>query len=277
MCNRRLLLCFLLSLAIHLVVGLHMPTSKNTPHHEPINVSYIHRPIAMPLRNSPVKKGPRLPGLRQLSVLAHNLTASFSRVSVANTGTADSSYPNDDWGYGGGDLVGQMEHLPKFQRLFVEVQGLLYYPSKLAYHKVSGTVNLRLRFKGDSQCDLRRSKVYSGHPYLRFYALALLRKLCGLENIRHMGFNETQFVDLNFTFAIQEFQEGSREIQAKEFIVGNVLSFYRSHAASKLEFNIGPLKGYLFAPAILVDFEWIAENWDKYVNGRDPFEEFRER
>lgn len=175
----------------------------------------------------------------------------------------ETGLEQETWGSHGASL-GEIAHLNQYLRLFNEVEGLLNYPSALGEHGISGTVNSRLRFDSNSHCDWSRTSVGGAHPYLRVYTLALLKKLCALENIEHLHFSAQQFVDLSFAFVLTQFPELSKDQIRHDSIQGNVLSFYRSHVHSDLEYRIGPLRGYLFAPVVSIDFPWIFENWEKY-------------
>lgn len=190
-------------------------------------------------------------------------------------GVENGGWQAEDWGVRGGEFK-QVEHYVKYRRLFEEINNLLFYPGPLANHDIGGTVNVRLTFDSRSHCDWSRSRVGGAHPYLRFYVTALIKKLCAFETIEHMSFKEKQFVDLSFAFVIVSFGEVFAAQEKKQGIVSNVLMFYRSVEHSPLEYRIGPLRGYLFAPVVALDFPWIFENWDKYVNGKDPFRDFKE-
>jgi len=65
--------------------------------------------------------------------------------------------------------------------------------------------------------------------------------------------------------------------EERDKINGNVMRFERVyHHVPLAEYRVGPFRGYWFLPVVMVDFEWVFYNWEKYVQGRDPMDAFRE-
>jgi hypothetical protein len=180
----------------------------------------------------------------------------------------------EEWG-SHGNRFGEVEHFTKFSRLFTEIEGLLQYPHRLGMHGLSDTVNSRLVFDENSNCDWNKTKVGGSQPYFRVYTLALLKKLCALENVQHMHFAKGSFVDLSFAFLVVGKVEESEQ-KPPDTIQGNVLLFQRTYFRSPLEYHIGPFQGFLLTPAIGLDFPWIFEHWETWVQGKDPLREFKE-
>lgn len=183
-------------------------------------------------------------------------------------------WPGEQWGSQGGDLK-QIENYISYERVFTEIQGLLHYPGALGRRDIAGGVNARLHFTEDSQCDWKKTWVKSPSPYLRFYIIALLKKLCGLENIRHARLRSHQFLDINFNFILGE-GEDQMEAEQKDVLVSNVFSFTRIHHKPPYEYQLGPIRGFWFAPVVYLDYPWLVEKWDQIVEGHDPMKEFQE-
>ncbi len=184
-------------------------------------------------------------------------------------------WPEEAWGAHGADMAQYAEHLGHFDRLREEIEQMLFYPSVLARHGHKGVINARITFTGDSQCAFKRTRVEGANPYLRVYVLALINKVCGLSAISRMGFRENQKADLSFNFFITG-QLAHRELDEQTSrIVGNVLTFQRGFTESQLEWKLGPIRGVWFAPVINLDIPWIVENWETYVDKKDPLRDFR--
>jgi len=206
-----------------------------------------------------------------------NLIPKFDAYSSGDKLQAEGNLglEDEEWGSHGGRL-GEIENFDKLQRLFVEVSGLLSYPSKLGLRGMGDTVNSRLYFDDSSQCDWKRIKISASNPYFRVYTLALLKKLCSFrENMAAMQFNHKLFADLSFAFLVLGKLEdpGAR---VPDVIQGNVLLFRRTFLRPSLHYELGPFEGDpLFGNIVSINFPWIFEHWDLWVNGRDPLQEFK--
>jgi hypothetical protein len=182
----------------------------------------------------------------------------------------DGDDPFAGWGEGGGEFE-RIKDYSFMRRLQSETEGLLFYPQILARHGISGTVNTRLHLRPSNGCDWHKTRVNGGHPYLKVYVTSLLKKLCGFDVAKATP--EPLNVDMSFNFEITERMED--QAPENREIVGNVLVFNRNHGESVTEWKLGPIRGSWLIPVISVDFPWIFENWEKYFNGRDPFDEFK--
>lgn len=180
---------------------------------------------------------------------------------------------NEDWGSGGGRF-GEIENFLSYEKLQAQIRGALHYPSILGRREIEGTVNVRLKFQ-NGQCDWKSTNVQSGSRPLAIYVIALLKKICGMDAI-HTVSTAGNSIDLSFNFSLSHGAHSETEEQARDFVVGNVLSFRRTYSKSLLEYQIGPIRGVWFVPAVSLDIPWIVEKWDYYVNGADPMAPFKE-
>ncbi len=185
-----------------------------------------------------------------------------------------SEWSAEHWGVRGGSLS-ELEHFVGYDKLMREVQGLLYYPNALEVRKISGTIHARIYFTKDSRCDRARTRVDGHHYYLKFYIMALIQKLCALETVEHMGFRENQFVDLSFAFVLTH-REDRLESEKRDAINGNVMRFERIGHDVWYEYRIGPIRGIYGVPYWTLDFPWVLDKWEMWVEGRDPLDAFRE-
>jgi hypothetical protein len=186
-----------------------------------------------------------------------------------------SEWPDEAFGSHGADLMQYAEHIGHLDQLREEIENMLFYPGVLARHGIQGVINARLFFADGSKCAFKRTRVDGAQPYLRVYILALIDKLCSLSAVSRMGFREGQRVDLSFNFYISEMPVSRELDEMRSRINGNVLTFQRGFMESSLEWELGPIRGTWFAPMVFLDVPWIVENWDKYVNHKDPFRDFR--
>lgn len=186
-----------------------------------------------------------------------------------------SGWSPDHWGYGGGGMK-DIEHTLQMEKLRAEIEQMLNYPYALGSRGVSGTINARLVFQ-DHRCQWKRTRVEGASPYLRIYILALLKKLCGLETVEHLRFPDQMVVDLSFAFVITDNPDlGFQRTQAGR-ITGNVLLFDRTYPAANAEYQVGPIRGLWFAPVWYLDWPWVVEHWETWVEGKDPLADFRPR
>ncbi len=181
---------------------------------------------------------------------------------------------SEQWGSGGGNFQ-EVEHFPEYDRLRTEIRGLLFYPPVLRRRGILGTVNVRMAFTSESRCDWRRIQVLAHERHLAVYVIALLKKLCHLTVIESLKADEHKVIDVSFSFDVVNEATPPDLQKDDDWIVGNVIAFRRTTPKSLLEYQVGPIHGLWFVPAIAFDIPWIIEKWDYYVNGVDPMDAFR--
>jgi hypothetical protein len=186
-----------------------------------------------------------------------------------------SEWPAEAWGSQGTDIGQYAEHLGHLDRLREEIEQMLFYPSALARRRIKGVINARLTFAEGSRCAFKKTRIDGAEPYLRVYVLALINKVCGLSFIERMGLREGQKVDLSFNFYISENLVSREQDEQHSRITGNVLSFQRGFTDSSLEWELGPIRGVWFAPMVFLNLPWVMENWEIYVDKKDPLRDFR--
>lgn len=190
-------------------------------------------------------------------------------------GYTTNDNPNVAWGAGAGTFE-RIQDLGFMQFLHRKIDGILFYPEVLARHKISGTVNTRIVFNKEGSCDWHNTKIQAGDPYLRVFVLHILKKVCG-ENFKHYLKNRTQTsVDMSFQFLISEHTSEQEYIDEHQKIVGNVLLFFRNSQQSVAQWHLGPFTGVFPIPWVSLDFGWIMENFDKYVDHEDPMGDFKD-
>lgn len=187
-----------------------------------------------------------------------------------------SEWPPQSWGAHQGGILKETEFFISYDRLFQEIQGLLYYPGVLGQHGISGTFNVKLAFTEDSQCDWKRTTISQANHYLKFYVMALLKKLCGLEFLKHTHFDTTTRADLNFDFKITDGLPREYD-NSPDSIVGNTLLFRREWVKPVGVVKVGPIYWSVFMPtAFTMDPMWFMQKWDEVMNKKDPLDDFRE-
>lgn len=178
------------------------------------------------------------------------------------------------WGSEQGDAR-QIVHALRFDQLMKEIDQMLHYPSVLGSRGISGVVNVRLIFDGASGCAWNKLKIYTGHAYLKTYVLAVLKKFCDLDTIRTFGYHEGQAVDLSFAFLFTDELTQAAALEGPGRVTGNVLLFTRTFPRPKLEYQLGPIRGLWFVPAVSLDWPWVVEHWEQWVDGKDPLKDFK--
>jgi hypothetical protein len=273
---------FLFSIVLHILILVSLwfwpkPKEQLRPDVIPIAMEVV------PAKALPTKGGKRLhvdrspresprPSLRDL------LPSYSAQESVADTAQAGGSGNGQEegWGDGGSNMLGHLGSASELQRLAVELDGALTYPSVLSKRQISGTISARLYFKNKGGCDWKRTKVLPGQPYLRVYIFAVLKKVCSFEQIQTMTLLTSDHADLSFNFRLVKV--GEQVTTPEMFLTGNVLGFERQALRSAFQVDWGPL--VLFPGAnplsIAVDFGWFVDQWDHWMKGRDPLAEFRD-
>ncbi|MBX7231185.1 MAG: hypothetical protein K1X29_03770 [Bdellovibrionales bacterium] len=172
------------------------------------------------------------------------------------------------WGSDSSDFqkIGQFDFM---NEIFYEINNLLDYPSILAQNKIQGSVHSSLIITPKGQCDWKSTRIISGQVYLRVYTLDLLKKLCLKNFPRASRFEKNIQVDLSFLFTIWESNDPSiKKDQSR--ILGNMLMFYRNSHQSRTQWKLGPFTGMFPIPIVAIDFGWLQENWDQYINHKKP-------
>ncbi len=278
----RLHAAFFASLIIHGAVvyyflKVHTDIEKEKP--SVVQVEWIEPQPAGPPKGSagsPVGKGSKISLSKLRSVMAipgPEATALNPAKDAEARGTGE--WRTEDWGRGGGNF-GEIVNFMQYDRLRQEIRGLLNYPGILARRGIHGTVNTRLAFTDQSQCDWKRIKIESHERYLRVYTLTMLKKLCAFTVIKNLYANREKIIDLSFQFDVINETTPAALQHPSDFIMGNVIAFRRTTPKSMMEYQIGPIRGVWFAPAVALDFPWLIEKWDYYVNGVDPMAPFKE-
>jgi hypothetical protein len=186
-----------------------------------------------------------------------------------------SEWPEEAWGAHGADFSQYAEHIGHLDQLRQEIEHMLFYPSVLSRRRIKGVINARITFAGGSRCAFKKTRVEGAEPYLRVYVLALIDKVCRLSFVARMGLREGQKVDLSFNFYISENQVSREQDEQQSRITGNVLTFQRGFTESSLEWELGPIRGVWFAPMVFLNVPWVVENWETYVDKKDPLRDFR--
>ncbi len=218
--------------------------------------------------------GKSLPTLKQLMVKKAygQFGLSFQNQS-GQYSDALTDNVKSNWGSGSGDFsrIGQLSLMMKIHR---QMENLLYYPSVLAYHQVEGNVNARLVLNEKGSCDWNQTSISSDSAYLKIFVLDLMKTLCKNNWGRELSGRKLTNVDFSFQFAITEHDDWKFK-EEQNRIVGNVLLFYTNAQHSVAEWNVGPFKGMFPIPVISLDFQWLQENWEKVIEGKDPYREFK--
>lgn len=183
--------------------------------------------------------------------------------------------PHKIWGVGAGTFE-RVQDYNLMEFIFAQTESYLFYPSILAAHRIEGTVNTRLVLNKEGDCEWRQTQINAANRYLRVYVLHLLKKVCNQNFSRYLNNRILTNVDMSFQFALTEKQNTDENTKSNQHIVGNVLMFYRNAQTSITEWHLGPFTGVFPIPWVNLDFNWIQENFEKYVNNHDPISEFRE-
>jgi hypothetical protein len=185
---------------------------------------------------------------------------------------------NDDpsiaWGAGSGTFE-RIQDIGLMAYFHDKVDSLLFYPGILARKKMTGTVNTRIVLTEDGSCDWRRSTIAAANPYFRVYILQLLKKVCS-ENFKKYTKNRLMTnIDMSFAFVKDEDITTKELIEKNQYVVGNVLMFYRHARNSIAEWHLGPLTGIFPLPFVSVDFDWLTENYENYFEQKNLLDDYR--
>lgn len=198
----------------------------------------------------------------------------FKKYNHGDLSTDVGDNPNAPWGQGSKEF-GRISDYPILEKIYQRVSNNLYYPGVLAYHKIFGIVKARLVITRTGHCDWHHTQIHAEDKHLKVYILSLLKKTCKQDLKLVTQLRESLNVDMVFNFDLTESPEGLSK--SDNYIIGNVLNFYRNYHSSKMEWNLGPFRGLFPIPAVSLDFTWLKNNWDKYIEGEEssPLERFR--
>lgn len=190
----------------------------------------------------------------------------------------ESGYTDEDdahvaWGAGGGTFE-RIQDLTIMKRFHEKVDAILFYPGVLARNKISGFVNTRIVLDAEGQCDWRLTKINAADPHLRVYILHLLKNVCGENFKRYLGGRLRTNIDMSFQFSISEKPTTEELIRQNQKVVGNVLLFFRNSHQSIAEWHLGPFRGVFPLPMVSLDFDWLQDNFEQYINHREPLKEY---
>ncbi len=273
----------LLSLLLHAAcLYFFMHIKKAETQVEKIEVEYREMPKGTPQSHARAGKNPNAgrggPSLAQLRPSWKSVTEPGPNTGrlIDPDARGSSEWPEEAWGSRGGKLEEAVNFI-SYERIFTEIEGLLFYPSQLGRKGIEGFISARLFFNESKNCEWHKTRIEGASPYLKFYIAALLKKLCRLENIQHLALKENQFIDLNFNFEIIGVVALNEPEQNVDAISGNVMRFRRTFVKPIGIVPIGPVYVNVFMPTmVFVNFPWLLEKWDHYVNHRDPLDEFKD-
>jgi hypothetical protein len=183
--------------------------------------------------------------------------------------------PNVAWGAGGGTFD-RIQDLALMSRFHEKVNNLLFYPGVLARHKIKGIVNTRVVLNNEGDCDWQLTKINSNDAHLRFFILHLIKKTCDENYKKYLGARTSTNIDMSFEFSISEQPTTQELISQNQKVLGNVLFFFRNSQQSVAEWHLGPFTGVFPIPWVNLDFGWLEENFDHYVNNKEQMNEYRE-
>ena len=274
-----------LSIAIHFILVFFLWTPQELPKNRPIEISMVtkifEKTKKFPLRNS------LSPSLSQKILAFHtkpNFEKAFSAKDFSGEASDDTENylknssednPLADWGSGGGTFARTKDYL-LFDRIYHNIDSILYYSGVLARHKIQGYINTRLVLDSNGKCEWKFTQIKGADPYLRLFILDILKQACGQNYSRYINARNLTNVDMSFKFALTE-HDNKNWADHEKGIVGNTLLFYRNTQNSIMEWELGPFRGMFPIPAVYLNIPWIQENWEQIIYHRDPLEVFKQQ
>lgn len=191
--------------------------------------------------------------------------------------SVDSDLPSSDWEYSSwGDGAGEFNRILQsnlFEKFFQEVDHALFYPGILARHQIEAVVAVRVILNQQGQCDWKKTKIRSNDKHLQVFILDVLKKACRTDYSRWMRNRENTLIDLSFEFQLTE--HGNTDLaKERQFITGNSLHLYRNAQNSIAEWHLGPIRGVFPLPMVFLDYGWLLENYERYIEENDPMDEY---
>lgn len=183
-------------------------------------------------------------------------------------GDENSDDPGVSWGSGSENIDKIADFLP-LDRIRDQADGLTSFPSLFRRHDIWGSVNARLVIDSEG-CNWPSTQIWSKERHLQIYVLSVLKKLCGLDSVARLTKVGRKNVDFSFSFAFTE----DASLKDSSEVRGNIVIVSRVIPKSVMEWRLGPIRGLFPIPAVNIDFDWLKQNWDRYIEGRDPFKEF---
>lgn len=212
-----------------------------------------------------------------LSVGSLTSSDDYKNYRQQKSNSVTGELPKSDWEYAPwGDGAGEFNRILQsnlFDQFFREVDRALFYPGILARHRIEAVVLARVILNQDGECDWQKTKIRSNDKHLQVFILDVLKKACKTDYSRWMASRENTLIDLSFEFQLTE--HGNKELaQEKQFIVGNSLHLYRNAQKSVAEWHLGPVMGVFPLPMVSLDYGWLQENYERYIEKHDPMKKF---
>lgn len=234
--------------------------------------------VSSSIGRNPVKNKSHSSTLNLTSTQAYYLHFGQNQPQTTyNTGNSSLDVPDNpyqEWG-GGSTEFDRISDYSLLERLYEQINNILYYPGVFVGRNITGVVKTRMVIDSQGQCNWKYTQIQSKEVHLKIYVLSVLKKFCTSNLKLVTNLRKQMNLDMNFNF---EFTERMKDkITENKRIVGNVFHFNRNAGKSKLQWNLGPLMGVFPFPAISIDFNWLQNNWEKYVNDRDLLEEFTQQ
>jgi hypothetical protein len=186
--------------------------------------------------------------------------------------------PGKGYGGGGGTRAATNKNYSLYQYLYQRIEAQLTYPSEIREAGHSGTVVARLNFDVDGRYSREQSVYSSSNAYLRVHVIRLVRK--ALEEAVPGNLNRLRrpfLLNCSFRFAISQHAD-QKVNDSQKLIVGAHLYFFRSFYKSKLEWELGPLRGLgIFAGGL--DPLWFLRKGEELLSDKskfDPLQKYRD-
>jgi hypothetical protein len=267
--NRLAFYAFVVSGILHAIVYVTLsfsPSTQKITH--PIFFEVIKTPAKT--KSSQVKSNLRLSDLRPKFQPEGK---SPIRDSSGQLGATRDQISSDDsakgagssWGTGGNGLDGLKNH--RATSLAAEkFTGLLNYPKMLAYKQVSGTVNVRVYFTPDGECDFKKTHLSSSDSRFNESVLGVVQKYCDSNPLHGTRLRDRNFLDFSIKF------DPYKEVSEDPIIAGNIVFLSISGGQMYGTIRLGPIQTNPFLlPAaglmIFADPVWIEEFFKNMKTG----------
>jgi len=174
--------------------------------------------------------------------------------------------PRAHWGEGGGQF-GRIKDYRQIKMAAEKIESLMEYPPFLAYKRVGGVIRARMVIDENGGCNWTDSYIDGTNPLLRFYVLRSLKSFCRIPLWHGQRIKKSSNIDFSFDFNI--YSKESPETK----ILGNLIMMHLPGKQDRGSWRLGPLQGHFAFPTfILLNPNWIVENWNKLIQEEEPIE-----
>ncbi len=208
--------------------------------------------------------------LSQMTVLPYSELKQYDEFNHGNGEINKADNPESPWGEGGSEF-GRLMDYAKMEKMNLRLKNIINYPVPFTERRIGGIVKVRLVVDEKGECRFKDTVISSLRSELKFYILNVLKLLCRGYEWRKIKLRPSTNLDFSFDFSLYS----KKPFSIKN--LGNVFLVHLPGHQDKGNWKLGPIQGHSMFPGfLLLNPNWIEENWNQLIHDIDPMERFKE-